>query len=324
MFHKTTFELLLLGSTAGGSWGLVSNSIAVDTRKGRNGVHRKAGISTPLVCFAYEKDSISMIDKVLSISEGPSTTTTSRRNILLSGPIRSIIAGTLSLYAYRDNAAALTPIQASSSYDKYAAKYDELDGGSIASSLGLDDARQSLIGSPFVHGKVLEVGAGTGLNMNKYSTENDNRIQSITFLDISEGMLREAKEKSLLVFPIAGPRQFDVEFIQGDATSDLEKVFGPQSLDTVIDTFSLCVLGNDGASRCLEQMKNIVKPKSEGGELSGADLSIFFRFLYLFLKRTKSQRFSKLFILYGCRSYIIAGEHQSDQSTTWLVPRCHC
>ena len=33
-------------------------------------------------------------------------------------------------------------------------------------------------------------------------------------------------------------------------------------IDTVVDTFSLCVRGNDGAKKCVDQMKNIVKPQT--------------------------------------------------------------
>ena len=43
-------------------------------------------------------------------------------------------------------AEGLTPDQASQSYDTYAATYDKLDGGNIASSLGIDEARAKLLG----------------------------------------------------------------------------------------------------------------------------------------------------------------------------------
>jgi len=164
-----------------------------------------------------------------------------------------------------EHSIALTPDQAESSYDKYASTYDDLDGGAVASALGLDDARRALVGSRLVRGNVLEIGVGTGLNMDKYNLSNGN-ISSICFLDISEGMIQVAMQKLPSVFPPRNKRNFDIDFVRADATSQLLDVFGSNSLDTVIDTFSLCVLGNSGALQCLQQMRQVVKPRSEGGE----------------------------------------------------------
>jgi len=165
-----------------------------------------------------------------------------------------------------EHSIALTPDQAESSYDKYASTYDDLDGGAVASALGLDDARRALVGSRLVHGNVLEIGVGTGLNMDKYNLSNGN-ISSICFLDISEGMIQVAMQKLPSVFPPRDERNFDIDFVRADATSQLLDIFGSNSLDTVIDTFSLCVLGNSGALQCLQQMRQVVKPRSEGGRI---------------------------------------------------------
>ena len=107
-------------------------------------------------------------------------------------------------------------------------------------------------------GAVLEVGAGTGLNLDKY---NPAKLTSLTLLDISDGMLKEAKRR------VDSLPQFDVpvKFVQADATSELVSKFGLGAFDTVVDSFSLCVMGNDGARKCLSQLRDVVKPKSDGG-----------------------------------------------------------
>merc|ERR1719445_1819239 len=58
-----------------------------------------------------------------------------------------------------------------------------------------------------------------------------------------------------------------VEFKQADATTELVDLFGKNSFDTVVDSFSLCVMGNEGAKKCLQQMKNVVKSKLDGGRI---------------------------------------------------------
>lgn len=76
----------------------------------------------------------------------------------------------------------LSPEEAATAYNSYASTYDDLDGGKASSALGIDEARTSLFGK--ARGSVLEIGAGTGLNLNKY---NLSQISSLTLLDISEG-----------------------------------------------------------------------------------------------------------------------------------------
>ena len=149
-------------------------------------------------------------------------------------------------------ASALTPDEASVAYDSYAANYDALDGGKASSALGLDDARADLFGK--AKGKVLEIGVGTGLNLAKYDM---NRVSSLTVVDISEGMIQEARTRTDLL-----NLGIPVEFVKADATSELTEIFGADSFDTVVDSFSLCVMGNEGARRCLEQMITVVKPST--------------------------------------------------------------
>jgi methyltransferase OMS1 len=152
---------------------------------------------------------------------------------------------------------ALTPQEAATAYDFYAASYDELDGGKAADILGLDQARSTLFRQ--ARGSVLEIGVGTGLNLEKY---DPSKLESLTLVDVSQGMLGEAKKR---VQNIPGLQKIPVRFIQADATSELVERFGANSFDTVVDSFSFCVMGTQGAKNCLEQMKKVVKTKQNNG-----------------------------------------------------------
>ena len=165
-------------------------------------------------------------------------------------------------------AAALLPAQpvfglsaedAAKAYDFYAETYDKLDGGQAASLFGIDEARTNLLQR--AKGDVLEVGVGTGLNLDKY---DPNKITSLTLVDISGGMLREAERRKATLDKL---NRVPVKFIKADATTDLVKLFGPQSFDSVVDTFSLCVFGNDGAKKSLKEMKQVVKSSGNGGQV---------------------------------------------------------
>jgi methyltransferase OMS1, mitochondrial len=151
-------------------------------------------------------------------------------------------------------AEALTPRQAERQYDTYARNYDALDGGTASSFLGIEEARQELIGRAF--GDVLEIGAGTGLNL-PFLLKSDS-ITSLTLVDVSEGMLKEAKAK--LDATTTNKPTFPIRFIKADATTDLVTLFGHSSFDTVVDSFSLCVMGDAGARACLQQMTQVVRP----------------------------------------------------------------
>ncbi len=173
----------------------------------------------------------------------------------------------ISLLIKPNNSLALESTEAETSYDKYAKTYDNLDGGSVADTLGIVEARTNLISQ--AKGKVLEVAVGTGLNLSKYKFASSpsamDGVTSLTLLDISDGMLSEAKAK---IQDISIPSFVDVRFVKADATSSLlTSMFGENSFDTIIDTFSLCVMGNDGANNCLKQMRNLVKTEIEGGKI---------------------------------------------------------
>jgi ubiquinone/menaquinone biosynthesis C-methylase UbiE len=52
-------------------------------------------------------------------------------------------------------------------------------------------------------------------------------------------------------------KEINIRFVKADATTELIDLFGHESFDTVVDTFSLCVMGT-AAQRCLEQMSRVV------------------------------------------------------------------
>jgi ubiquinone/menaquinone biosynthesis C-methylase UbiE len=177
--------------------------------------------------------------------------------------IASSIA-TLSSSSIISSAAAISPLEASRDYDIYAKSYDNLDGGTAASALGLDEARAKLL--QLAKGDVLEIGVGTGLNLSSYRLKKggNDGITSLTLVDISEGMLSQAKSK---VQELGLEKSIPVKIIQADATSQLVELFGNNQFDTVVDTFSLCVMGNEGAERCLRQMADVMKSKDDGGQM---------------------------------------------------------
>ena len=178
-------------------------------------------------------------------------TPTMDRRAWISGTITSTVGTAAMVFNTPQSCQALEPRQAASDYDAYAAKYDQLDGGQASSALGIDEARKKLLSQ--ASGNVLEIGAGTGLNLDKYDPQ---RLESLTLVDISNGMLKEARtriENGQLL------RNVEVKFMQADATSELVSLFGDNHFDTVVDSFSLCVMGNEGAKRCLVQMRQVVK-----------------------------------------------------------------
>ena len=85
------------------------------------------------------------------------------------------------MFVRSPSAYALQPEEASKDYDSYAKNYDALDGGQASTLLGIDEARSSLFRQ--ARGNVLEIGAGTGLNLDKY---DPSLLESITLVDISE------------------------------------------------------------------------------------------------------------------------------------------
>jgi ubiquinone/menaquinone biosynthesis C-methylase UbiE len=178
--------------------------------------------------------------------------TTSRRNA-----IHIIERTVVTTFFSETPSEALTPTQAESQYDTYASKYDHLDGGRISSILGIEPARRDLLKQ--ARGNILEIGVGTGLNLDKYDGQ---QVSSLTLVDVSSAMLQQAAAR---VRTLPNLRNVKVNFVKADATTELVDRFGSESFDSVVDSFSLCVMGNEGARKCLDQMSQVVK--RDGGQL---------------------------------------------------------
>eukprot|EP00798_Chlamydomonas_sp_ICE-L_P012750 gene12750-16000_t len=133
-------------------------------------------------------------------------------------------------------------------YDSYAATYDGLDDGSLAELAGFPELREEQLA------KVVRVAVGTGLNLAYY---NYDAVESLTALDLSQGMLDEASKRAAAKLPSR-----PVKFVQGDAAA---LPFDSASFDTVTDTFSLCVFSEP--LEALKEMARVVKPSSEGGRV---------------------------------------------------------
>lgn len=93
-----------------------------------------------------------------------------------------------------------------------------------------------------------------GLNLNKYDAA---QVKLLTLVDISDGMLQEAADR---VATLPNLRGLPIKLVRADATKELVDQFGIEAFDTVVDSFSLCVMGNQGARDCLDQVSRVVKP----------------------------------------------------------------
>lgn len=102
---------------------------------------------------------------------------------------------------------------------------------------------------PHAHGRVLEVGMGSGLNLEFY---NRDQVDMVYGLEPSEGMRRKA-------IPNIDRSPVSVEWLSLPG----EQIPLPDaSIDTVLLTFTLCTIPD--WRKALEQMKRVLKP---GGDL---------------------------------------------------------
>jgi methyltransferase OMS1 len=147
-------------------------------------------------------------------------------------------------------AAVFTPTAAvaydSKKYDRYAGSYDDLDGGQAAKALGIAAARKALAAR--CAGRVLEVGAGTGLQAPFYAGNSD--IKEVTFVDASRGMLDGLRAKLS-----NAPLPFKTEVVEADAA---RLPLSTGAYDCVVDTFGLCVY--DQPVAVLRELGRVVKP----------------------------------------------------------------
>jgi ubiquinone/menaquinone biosynthesis C-methylase UbiE len=134
----------------------------------------------------------------------------------------------------------------SKNYDTYASSYDDLDGGQAAKALGIAAARRNLAAR--CAGRVLEVGAGTGLQASFYAANRD--ITEVTFVDASRGMLDGLRAKLS-----NAPLPFKTEVVEADAA---RLPLSTGAYDCVVDTFGLCVY--DEPVAVLRELGRVVKP----------------------------------------------------------------
>jgi ubiquinone/menaquinone biosynthesis C-methylase UbiE len=100
-------------------------------------------------------------------------------------------------------------------------------------------------------GETLEVGIGTGLNLDRYPDD-----VSLTGVDLSPAMLDQARDRARRLGR-------DVDLRVGDAQA---LAFPDHSFDTVVCTFSLCAIPDD--RRAIAEMRRVLRP---GGRLLLAD-----------------------------------------------------
>jgi len=97
---------------------------------------------------------------------------------------------------------------------------------------------------PAAKGRVLEIGAGSGLNLRFYGPQ----VQHLYALDPSARLLQMAKRRQ----PAAG---FPVEYLE---TSAEEIPLDSRSIDTVVSTWTLCSVPD--AARALREARRVLKP----------------------------------------------------------------
>ena len=126
----------------------------------------------------------------------------------------------------------------------FAATYDRFITGS--QKAGLADMRQTLLKE--AHGDVLEIGAGTGLNVELYGTS----VSSLTLTEPDPSMVKRLEHRASQVTPPAKVLRAPAE--------DLP--FEDGSFDTVVATLVFC--GVDDQPRAVREAKRVLRP---GGTL---------------------------------------------------------
>lgn len=126
----------------------------------------------------------------------------------------------------------------------FAAMYDRMSRSSEEAGVG--EMRQRLLGD--VSGDILELGAGTGMNLSHY----DEALASLVLTEPEPAMLRRLQPKARDQAPNAKVVQASAE--------DLP--FEDSSFDAVVSTLVLC--GVEDQARALQEAKRVLRP---GGRL---------------------------------------------------------
>lgn len=101
---------------------------------------------------------------------------------------------------------------------------------------------------PLAAGRVLEVGAGGGLNLAYYDT---SRVRAVIGLDSSPELLASTTENAKAVGVPFEPLLVDAESIP----------LGNDSVDTILVTYTLCSIAD--VQRALHEMRRILKPAGQ-------------------------------------------------------------
>jgi ubiquinone/menaquinone biosynthesis C-methylase UbiE len=126
----------------------------------------------------------------------------------------------------------------------FAATYDRMSRKS--EEAGVRALRQDLLADAF--GRVLEIGAGTGINLPHY----DGNVASLVITEPEPAMLRRLQQKAREQAPLAKVLRAPAE--------DLP--FEDGTFDTVVSTLVLC--GVDDQERALREARRVLRP---GGRL---------------------------------------------------------
>jgi len=135
-------------------------------------------------------------------------------------------------------------------YDALADDYDLLNEGGAAEAFGLPRLRSALLSR--ASGDVLELCAGTGLNLGAYRWP---AVASLSAVDLSGGMLRGAQRRAHALGLCAASAP-PLRLLQADAAA---LPFPDARFDTVVDTFSLCVL-DAAAPAALAEAVRVLRP----------------------------------------------------------------
>lgn len=128
-------------------------------------------------------------------------------------------------------------------YDRWAPIYDMVFGGVFATG-----RKEAVTAAERIGGKILEVGIGTGISLQRYSPST-----RVVGVDISESMLGKARERAKRI----GPDRIEIEV--GDAEN---LRFDDNEFDVVVAQYVISAVPNP--ERALNEFVRVVRP---GGEI---------------------------------------------------------